>query len=159
MKLEKKISAILVRRGMNISVAESCTGGLISKRITDVAGSSTYFLSGLVTYSNAAKTKHLSVPEKTIARHGAVSEIVARDMAKGVRKSLDADIGLSVTGIAGPGGGSTEKPVGLVYMALSSQKKVFAAKFVFSGNRTQIRKQAADKALQMLLDYLEGRLA
>ncbi|HEX2965549.1 MAG TPA: nicotinamide-nucleotide amidohydrolase family protein [Syntrophorhabdaceae bacterium] len=159
MKLEKKISAILVRRGMNISVAESCTGGLISKRITDIAGSSTYFLSGLVTYSNAAKTKYLSVPERTIARHGAVSEIVARDMAKGVRKSLDADIGLSVTGIAGPGGGSTEKPVGLVYMALSSQKKVFAAKFVFSGNRTQIRKQAADKALQMLLDYLEGRLA
>ncbi len=158
MKIEKKIGTILLQKGLTISVAESCTGGLISKRITDVPGSSVYFLSGLVTYSNAAKTKFLSVPERTIARHGAVSEIVARGMAKGVRESLRSDIGLSVTGIAGPGGGSPEKPVGLVYMALSSGKRVFVAGHVFDGNRGKIRRQAADKILEMLLDYLEGRL-
>ena len=159
MKIEKRIGNILLRKGLTVGVAESCTGGLISKRITDIAGSSVYFVSGLVTYSNAAKTKFLSVPERTIARHGAVSEIVARGMAKGVRESLQSNIGLSVTGIAGPGGGSLEKPVGLVYMALASQKKVFAARHVFNGNRGAIRKQAADKILEMLLNYLEGRLA
>ncbi len=156
MKIEKRIGAILLQKGLNISVAESCTGGLISKRITDIAGSSVYFVSGLVTYSNAAKTKLLSVPERTIVRHGAVSEVVARGMARGVRELLRSDIGLSVTGIAGPGGGSMEKPVGLVYMALASKRNVFTARHVFDGNRIGIRRQASEKILEMLLHYLEG---
>jgi len=156
--LEKKIGTMLTERGQTVGVAESCTGGLVCKRVTDISGSSAYFIAGLVTYSNAAKTMFLSVPEKDIARHGAVSESVARAMARGVRETAQTDIGLSVTGIAGPGGGTAEKPVGLVYMGLATKKKVFARRFVFEGNRPRVRKQASDEALRMLLDYLEGRL-
>jgi len=159
MKLEKKIGKILQERSLTLGLAESCTGGLVASRITDVPGSSAYFTAGLVTYSNKAKTKFLSVPDGVIARHGAVSNIVAERMAKGVRAAAGVDVGLSITGIAGPAGGSPEKPVGTVFMALATRKEVFVRKFHFSGNRREVRKRSSEEALTILLDYLEGRLA
>ena len=159
MKLEKKIGKILQERSLTLGLAESCTGGLVASRITDVPGSSAYFMAGLVTYSNKAKTKFLSVPDKLIARHGAVSNIVAERMAKGVRAAAGVDVGLSITGIAGPAGGSPEKAVGTVFIALATRKEVFVRKFLFSGNRREVRKRSSEEALTILLDYLEGRLA
>jgi PncC family amidohydrolase len=157
--LEKKIGKILQERSLTVGLAESCTGGLLASRITDVPGSSAYFMAGLVTYSNEAKTKFLSVPDTIIARHGAVSSEVAGRMAKGVRAAAGVDIGLSITGIAGPAGGSPEKPVGTVFIALAVKKKAFVKKFLFSGNRREVRKNSSEEALTLLLDYLEGRLA
>ena len=159
MTLEKKIGNILQERSLTLGLAESCTGGLLANRITDVPGSSAYFMAGLVTYSNEAKSKFLLVPDKIIARHGAVSNIVAQRMAKGIRAAAGVDIGLSITGIAGPVGGSPEKPVGTVFVALATKKEIFARKFLFSGNRREVRKRSSEEALTMLLDYLEGRLA
>jgi nicotinamide-nucleotide amidase len=159
MTLEKKIGRILQERALTLGLAESCTGGLLASRITDVPGSSVYFMASLVTYSNKAKTKFLSVPDKIIARYGAVSNIVAERMAKGVRAAAGVDIGLSITGIAGPAGGSPEKPVGTVFIALATRKEVFVRRFLFSGNRREVRKRSSEEALAMLLDSLEGRLA
>ena len=159
MTLEKKIGEILQERSLTLGLAESCTGGLVASRITDIPGSSAYFMAGFVTYSNQAKTKFLSVPDKIIARHGAVSNIVAERMAKGVRAAAGVDIGLSITGIAGPAGGSPEKPVGTVFIALATRKEVFVRRFLFSGNRREVRKRSSEEALTMLLDYLEGKLA
>jgi nicotinamide-nucleotide amidase len=159
MTLEKKIGKILQERLLTLGLAESCTGGLLASRITDVPGSSAYFMAGLVTYSNKAKTRFLSVPDKIIAQQGAVSNVVAERMAKGVRAAAGVNIGLSITGIAGPAGGSPEKPVGTVFVALATKKEIFVRKFLFSGNRPEIRKQASEEALTMLLDYLEGKLA
>jgi PncC family amidohydrolase len=158
MTLEKKIGEILQKRFLTLGLAESCTGGLVASRITNMPGSSAYFMAGLVTYSNKAKTKFLSVPDKIIARHGAVSNVVAKHMAKGVRAAAGVDIGLSITGIAGPAGGSPEKPVGTVFIALATKKEVFVRKFLFSGNRREVRKRSSEEALTMLLDYLEERL-
>jgi PncC family amidohydrolase len=159
MTLERKIGEILQERSLTLGLAESCTGGLVASRITDVPGSSAYFMAGFVTYSNKAKTKFLSVPDKIIARHGAVSNIVAEHMARGVRAGARVDIGVSITGIAGPAGGSPEKPVGTVFIGLSTKKEVFVRKFLFSGNRREVRKRSSEEALTMLFDYLEGRLA
>jgi PncC family amidohydrolase len=158
MTLEKKIGIILQEQSFTLGLAESCTGGLLASRITDVPGSSAYFMAGLVTYSNRAKTKFLSVPDKIIVQHGAVSNVVAERMAKGARAAAEVDIGLSITGIAGPAGGSPEKPVGTVFVALATAKKTFVRKFLFSGNRREVRKRSSEEALTMLLDYLEGRL-
>jgi nicotinamide-nucleotide amidase len=159
MTLERKIGKILQERSLTLGLAESCTGGLVTSRITDVPGSSAYFMAGFVTYSNEAKTKFLSVPDKIIARHGAVSNIVAERMAKGVHAAAGVDIGVSITGIAGPAGGSAEKPVGTVFIGLATKKEVFVRKFLFSGNRREVRKRSSEEALTMLFDYLEGRLA
>jgi PncC family amidohydrolase len=159
MTLEKKIGNIFQERSLTLGLAESCTGGLLASRITDVPGSSAYFMAGLVTYSNKAKTIFLSVPDEIIARHGAVSNVVAEHMAKGVRDAAEVDIGLSITGIAGPTGGSPEKPVGTVFIALATKKEVFVRKFLFSGNRREVRKRSSEEALTMLLDYLEGKFA
>jgi nicotinamide-nucleotide amidase len=141
---------------MTIALAESCTGGLISSRITDVAGSSVYFVAGLVTYSNGAKESFLHVPAEILAAKGSVSAEVAQKMAEGVRVAARVDVGLSVTGIAGPSGGSAEKPVGTVYMALAAEGKTTVRRHSFSGDRLAIRKQTVDEALQLLLQYLEG---
>jgi nicotinamide-nucleotide amidase len=159
MILEKKIGKLLQERSLTIGVAESCTGGILAGRITDIPGSSAYFVAGLVTYSNKAKTKFLAVPDEIITRHGAVSNAVAERMAEGARYAAGVDIGLSVTGIAGPAGGSPEKPVGTVFVALATKKDVFVRKFLFSGNRHEVRKRASEEALTMLLDYLEGKPA
>lgn len=158
MSPEERLNRLLTERGLTIAVAESCTGGLVSARITDVAGASEYFQAGLVTYSNAAKELFLNVPPDLLAAKGAVSREVAEKMAEGARKALSADIGLSVTGIAGPGGGTDEKPVGTVYMGLSAQGVVLARRHRFEGDRAAIRRLSADEALAFALDYLEGRV-
>ncbi len=157
MSPEQRINEILTSRHMTLALAESCTGGLISSRITDVAGSSEYFLAGFVTYSNRAKEDCLCVPADVLAVKGAVSAEVAGKMAEGARKAAGADIGLSVTGIAGPAGGSAEKPVGTVFLALATETQTSIRKHNFSGDRLSIKKQTADEALALLLEYLDGR--
>ncbi|PMP93756.1 MAG: competence/damage-inducible protein A [Candidatus Aminicenantes bacterium] len=148
--LEQVIGQKLTANKMALACAESCSGGLLANRITNVPGSSNYFLEGLVTYSNRAKVRELGVPEELIKAKGAVSEEVAAAMAKGVREKAGADIGLSTTGIAGPGGGTMEKPVGLVYIGLASSDGVKVERCLFKGQREQIKYQATQKALDML---------
>jgi PncC family amidohydrolase len=156
--LEEKVNSLLAERGLTLAVAESCTGGLVSSRITDVAGASKYFEAGFVTYSNRAKAELLHIPAVLVEAKGAVSHEVAQKMAEGVRKAARVDIGLSVTGIAGPSGGSPEKPVGTVFMALAIEGRTIARRHDFSGDRLAIKKQTADEALRLLLDYLEGSM-
>jgi nicotinamide-nucleotide amidase len=139
-------------------VAESCTGGYIANRITNIQGASDYFDMGFVTYSNDSKELYLFVSEEIIAEKGAVSREVASAMAEGVREATGADVALSVTGVAGPGGGSPEKPVGTVYVGLATKDGNFVRKFLFSGDRISIKEQTSEEALKMVLDYLEGRL-
>jgi nicotinamide-nucleotide amidase len=157
MSPEEKLNRLLTQKRLKIAVAESCTGGLIATRITDISGSSNYFEAGLVTYSNGAKELFLSVPHDVIASRGAVSAAVALKMAEGVRDATGADIGLSVTGIAGPEGGSDEKPVGTVYIGLAVKGRSFVERYGFDGDRPSIRRQTADAALNLVVDYIEGR--
>ena len=156
--IEARIGRILRERRMKIAVAESCTGGHIANRITNIQGASDYFDLGFVTYSNDSKELYLFVPEEVIAEKGAVSSEVAKAMAEGLRETTEADIALSVTGVAGPGGGSPEKPVGTVFVGLASKDRTFVNKFLFSGDRISIKEQTSEEALKLVLDYLEGRL-
>ncbi len=158
MSPEERLNVVFTQKGLKLAVAESCTGGLIASRITDVAGSSVYFEAGVVTYSNRAKEVFLSIPHDLLASKGAVSPEVARKMAEGVRHVTGADIAVSVTGIAGPGGGSDEKPVGTVYIGLAAAGSHLVQKYLFKGDRASIRKQTADTALSLVLDYVEGRI-
>ena len=153
---EEKLGLLLREKGMRIAVAESCTGGLIGARITDVAGSSDYFEAGLVTYSNRAKERFLSVPHEVIAAKGSVSREVAEAMARGVRAATGADVGVAVTGIAGPGGGTPEKPVGLVYIGLATHEATVAREYRFEGDRAAVRHRTSDAALSLALRFLEG---
>ncbi|HTG01044.1 MAG TPA: competence/damage-inducible protein A [Nitrospirota bacterium] len=153
-EMEEVVGALLKQRRMNLAVAESCTGGLIGARITNIAGSSEYFERGAMVYSNIAKTEMLGVPEKLIEKHGAVSSEVAAAMARGIRDAARTSLGLSATGIAGPGGGTEKKPVGLVYVGLASPSGVTTEKFHFLGNREQIRMRASQMALDMVRRYL-----
>jgi nicotinamide-nucleotide amidase len=148
--MEEIVGLRLAVGGFSLALAESCTGGLISERITNVAGSSVYFKEGVVTYSNDAKIRSLGVPAEMIREHGAVSAQVAEAMAEGVRQRADTDFGLSVTGIAGPGGGSEEKPVGLVYIALADDAHTEHRKIVLPGDRELIRWRASQAALDLL---------
>jgi nicotinamide-nucleotide amidase len=150
------VGALLKQRRLKLSVAESCTGGLIGARITNIPGSSEYFERGVVTYSNAAKTEMLGVPATLMDRRGAVSREVAEAMAQGIREAARTDLGLSVTGIAGPDGGTKEKPVGLVYISLSSAHGVKTEEHKFLGNREQIRTKAAQMALDTVRRHLIG---
>lgn len=152
--MEEVVGYLLTMRNFTLSVAESCTGGLIKHRITNVSGSSKYFIGGVVAYSNEVKQNLLGVPEQTLQRYGAVSQQTAISMAKGIRSLLKTDIGLSVTGIAGPSGGSVEKPVGLVYIGLSSKGKTSFEEHRFLGDRIKIKEQTAQAALDMLRRYL-----
>jgi len=154
--LENVVVESLIERNLTLAVAESCTGGLIANRITDVPGCSATFLMGVVSYSNDAKRGLLDVNEQLIIDYGAVSEQVARAMAEGVRSASGADIGLAVTGIAGPSGGSVDKPVGLVYMALSTENETRAQKHQFAGGRIDIKQRAAQAALDMLRRFLNS---
>jgi PncC family amidohydrolase len=156
--IEARIGRILRERRMKIAVAESCTGGHIANRITNIQGASDYFDLGFVTYSNDSKELYLFVPEEVIVEKGAVSSEVAKAMAEGLREATEADIALSVTGVAGPGGGSPEKPVGTVFVGLASKDGTFVNKFLFSGDRISIKEQTSEEALKLVLDYLEGRL-
>ena len=144
------VGAGLRERGQTLVTAESCTGGLIGKMVTDPAGSSDYYLGGVVSYANAAKRDLLGVREQTLAEHGAVSEPVAREMARGARERFGADWAVSATGIAGPGGGSEEKPVGLVYIGVSGPGVDEAHRHVLPGDRETIRLRAATAALNHL---------
>jgi nicotinamide-nucleotide amidase len=152
--MEQVVGDLLQQHGRSIAVAESCTGGLIAERITDVPGCSAYFLGGVVAYANSAKAAQLGVPHALLEEHGAVSEPVARAMAEGVRARFGADIGISTTGISGPGGGSDDKPVGLVHMALADAAGTHADHFVFALDRTRHRQITA----QMALDWVRRRL-
>lgn len=148
--LERIVVEKLIGCKKTLATAESCTGGLISNRITDVPGSSEVFLMGVVSYSNEAKMKMLGVPEQLLNNHGAVSEEVARAMAEGVREVSGADFGVSVTGIAGPGGGTPQKPVGLVYIALSKDNGTVVQKHQFGGGRLDIKQRTSQTALDLL---------
>ena len=153
-ELEEVVGALLKQRRLKIAVAESCTAGLIGARITNIAGSSEYFERGAVVYSNLAKTEMLGVPVDVIERHGAVSSEVAAAMAQGIKQAARTDLGLSVTGVAGPGGGTDKKPVGLVYTALASSQGTKTAEYRLLGSREQIRMRASQMALDMVRRYL-----
>ncbi|MBD0369827.1 MAG: competence/damage-inducible protein A [Pyrinomonadaceae bacterium] len=148
--MEEVVGLRLAVCGFTLAVAESCTGGLISQRLTEVPGSSVYFIEGVVTYSNEAKTRALGVDAELIERHGAVSAEVAEAMAEGVRHRAGTDFGLAVTGIAGPGGGTEEKPVGLVYIALSDDAHTEHRKLQLPGDRHLIRWRSSQAALDLL---------
>mgnify|MGYP000352193514 CR=1 FL=1 len=162
--LEAQIGDWLRQRNLKLVVAESCTGGLIGHRITNIPGSSDYFLGGMIAYSYEAKERLLGVPHEMIARYGAVSRETVIEMARGARQVLADDfpiqhvIGLAVSGIAGPGGGIPGKPVGLVWIGLSTPEWDRAWKFIWHGNRVENKEQSAQAALQILLDYLSGQL-
>ena len=148
------VGELLRLKGLTLSLAESCTGGLVAKLVTDVAGSSDYFLEGAVTYSNAAKIRALGVSPGLLAEYGAVSAEAALAMAEGMRKNSGSDIALAVTGIAGPGGGSAEKPVGTVFLALATAAGCRVERRRFSGSRDEIRTTTAFTALDWLRRYL-----
>lgn len=154
--LEEVIGKILSDRGLTLAVAESCTGGEICTRITNVSGSSKYFERGIVTYSNASKVELLKVNEDTLAEHGAVSSEVAMQMAEGVRAVSGTDIGISTTGILGPTGATTNKPVGLVYIGYCDEKVCTARKFLFGDDRILNKQRATQAALEMLRRQLLG---
>ncbi|MBI3738461.1 MAG: CinA family protein [Chloroflexi bacterium] len=157
-KLENVIGDLLRARGLKLATAESCTGGLIANRITDVPGSSDYFLGGVMAYAYEAKVALLGVSWDTLKAHGAVSRETVLEMARGARKALSADVAISVSGIAGPGGGLPNKPVGTTWFGLSAPDGEWAYLRQFDGNRIQNKSFAADTALQILIDYLEGHL-
>ena len=155
MSLENEVGRLLAERGLTLATAESCTGGLVAHRITNVPGSSEYYLGGFVAYAYEAKEVFLGVRHETLVAHGAVSVETAREMAKGVRERLGADLGLSVTGIAGPGGGTPEKPVGLVYVALSAPGVDLCQRYVWQGDRAANEAQSVDAALQLVASHLQ----
>ena len=156
--LEEVIADLLTKKKLTIAIAESCTGGLITNRLTDVSGSSDYLERGLVTYSNAAKISMLGVPAEIIEKHGAVSEETALLMAEGVRKLAGTDLGLSSTGIAGPSGGSNEKPVGTVYLALSDSSRTICRHHTFRWDRQRNKDIFSEAALFLLKNYLQGKV-
>jgi nicotinamide-nucleotide amidase len=155
--LESVVGALLREQGLTLACAESCTGGLIGHRLTNIPGSSSYFLESAVVYGNRAKTKRLGVPASVIARHGAVSAAVARAMARGIRLTARSDFGLAVTGIAGPGGGTATKPAGLVFTALAGPGAITVDEKVFWGGREQVKFQASQRALDVLRKELIKR--
>ncbi|MDP2267842.1 MAG: competence/damage-inducible protein A [Deltaproteobacteria bacterium] len=152
--LEGVVAALLGRKKLTLAVAESCTGGLLADRLTNVPGSSAFLERGLVTYSNASKEELLMVPPEVIRQHGAVSQETAALMAEGVRKMAHTDLGLAVTGIAGPDGGTAAKPVGTVFIALADGKKTACRHFSFRWDRRRIKVNASQWALMMLKNYL-----
>lgn len=155
MLLEAEIGALLLAKGYKLAMAESCTGGLMGHRITNIAGSSDYYLGSVTAYAYEAKEKLLGVNHETLSIFGAVSRETVLEMARGVRKALDADIGLSVSGIAGPGGGLPLKPVGTVWVGLSTPDGDWADVFLFNGGRIEVKEQAAEMTLQYLKSYLK----
>ncbi len=154
MKLEKLVGDLLRERGWTLSVAESCTGGLICDRITDVPGSSAYFMGGMVTYSNESKAKHLGVRMDEIKKYGAVSSHVAKRMAQGVRRTFHTTFGLSTTGVAGPTGGTKRSPVGRVFIAAAKGNRTWAKKLDLKGRRREIKKQAVKRSFDLLYKIL-----
>lgn len=154
MHLNEKAAKLLLKNQLTLSLAESCTGGLVSHQLTEIPGASAFFLYSVIAYENKAKTSLLKVPSSLIKKNGAVSEPVALKMAQGVKKILKTNIGLALTGIAGPSGGSWDKPVGTVFIALSSGKENHCERYQFKGTRSTIKNQASEAALKMLINFL-----
>ncbi len=155
-ELEDEVGVLLAAAGLQIAVAESCTGGLLGHKITSVSGSSEYFLGGVIAYSNEIKNRVLGIGNDVLRREGAVSETVAIQMATSVRGRFMADIGVGITGVAGPSGGSEEKPVGLVYIALADGKRCRVCRFDIRGKRrNMVKETAASGALEMIRDFLK----
>jgi nicotinamide-nucleotide amidase len=146
--LEELIGQRLREKGWTLAIAESCTGGRICDRITNVSGSSEYFMGGMVNYSNESKAKHLGIPLDYIKRYGAVSPQVAKRMAQGARKTFDTTFGVSTTGVAGPTGGTRRSPVGRVFIGIASGRGTRVKKLNLKGNRREIKEKATEKALQ-----------
>lgn len=157
LSLEKQLGDVLRARSLWLATAESCTGGLIADLITDVPGSSDYFVGGVVAYANSVKIRALGVSPVTLERFGAVSRETALEMALGARIALQADIAVSVSGIAGPGGGLPDKPVGTTWIGLAASTGAWARLFCWDGDRVQNKQYSAEAALQFVLDYLEDR--
>jgi PncC family amidohydrolase len=149
-ELAVRLGESMRRRRWTLAVAESCTGGRIGARITEIPGASDYFLGGVIAYSNEIKVGVLGVRTETLMTYGAVSEPTAQEMASGVRKVFSADIGLAVTGVAGPGGGTPEKPVGMIWLALETEEGVQSRLLRLQGDRAQNRAEAAEQALRLL---------
>ena len=154
--LLQEVTQQLAQRGETITCAESCTGGLLAAALTRLPGSSAWFETGFVTYSNEAKQRLLGVSADSLRQYGAVSEAVVHEMAAGARQAADADYALSISGIAGPDGGSPEKPVGTVCFGLADRQTTYARTTRFSGNRDEIRRQAVDFALAFLNETLSS---
>ena len=152
--IEVEVGEVLRKRWFTVATAESCTGGLVGHTITNVSGSSDYYKGGVVSYANEVKEKILHVAPEILEEKGAVSAECAKEMARGVRKLLDSDIGISTTGIAGPTGGTPDKPVGLVYIALATKDNIYYEKHIFHRDREGNKREAADAALKMLKQYL-----
>ncbi len=153
----KKLGRLLLKKNLSLSICESCTGGMLGAIITSIPGSSEYFKGGIIAYSNEIKNKIVGVKASTLKKFGAVSKETAKEMAQGVKNLIGSDIGISITGIAGPGGGTKTKPVGLVYIGMAKGKKVKVEKNIFSGNRQQIRKKACINALKLTIQIIEGK--
>jgi len=151
--LAERLQAICLGRGLTVAVAESCTGGLVADAITDIPGSSGYFLGGIVSYADTAKASLLGVPAEVLAAHGAVSAQVGRAMAEGVRERFAADLAAAVTGVAGPDGGSEAKPVGLTYVAVAAAHGADVRRFVWSGDRSANKVASAAVVLEILVEW------
>ena len=165
MRVEFRLKELLLEKKFTVSTAESCTGGLVAARIVNVPGSSEYFMGGIVAYDNHVKMKVLNVSTETLLKFGAVSEQTAREMVLGVKNLLNTDCGISTTGIAGPTGGTPEKPEGLTYIGVSVGDRTEVFKFVFTDDdpdpvkrRNNRRRKAAKKAIQLLVKMLEGKV-
>ena len=155
-KLSQKIVKLLRKKRLKISFAESCTGGLLSSTITSISGSSKVFTIGLVTYSNQSKISALKVPKKTIRKHGAVSYETCLSMVKNLNKISKTNISVSITGIAGPKGGTKKKPVGLVFIGIKKDNKILIKKYLFNNKkRNSIQRKAVTKALNLILSFLK----
>lgn len=157
--LAERLQGLCLGRGLTVAVAESCTGGLLAATITDVPGSSGYFLGGVVSYANSAKAALLDVPEPMLAAHGAVSAQVALAMATGARVRFGASLSVAITGVAGPDGGSEAKPVGLTYVGLADARGTDVRRFTFAGDRAANREAAAGAALTWLIEHAEAPAA
>jgi PncC family amidohydrolase len=153
--LEEQVGDLLVQKGLTLALAESCTGGLVGHRLTNVPGSSRYFMGGVIAYDNGAKARVLGVSSSTLYKHGAVSAEAAREMAQGARRLFGTDIAVSVTGIAGPGGSAPGKPVGLTYIHLSAHEAEWSERHIWQGDREANKAQSAEAALDLLRRYLE----
>lgn len=156
-ELKEKLFCLLLEKNLKISTAESCTGGLIGGSLTSIPGISAYYECGFVTYSNEAKHKLIGVKKETLDEFGAVSAETVLEMAEGALLVSGADIAVSVSGIAGPGGGSKEKPVGLVYVGCAQKNESIYKKFNFSGNREEVRLQTVNSALEVLISKIENK--
>ncbi len=158
-ELAGALLAKIIEREEKVAIAESCTGGLLTAALTDVPGSSEAFDMGMISYSNDIKARYLGVSQDILDKEGAVSAPVASQMVIGIRLLADAELGISITGIAGPGGGSAEKPVGLVYIGSAYGERVIVGKYLFQGNRQEIRQQSVEAALQQAISMLDNEEA